>query len=172
MAKIVRPLIFALIVIALVVVLKILGWLPLAINKDSIRAYHSIDEMAAAIRPQKLYMPSYFPQYLMWPPVKIYAGKNPQAILMLFAHKKTGDIVLSISQGTGVESLIEPQRVLSTERTSIKGRQATIYTALCADGEPCNKVVVVDRETPITIIVKDPVSEAIKTAESIFSAEP
>lgn len=50
MAKIVRALIFALMVIALVVVLKILGWLPLAINKDSIRAYHSIDEMVDEIR--------------------------------------------------------------------------------------------------------------------------
>src|SRR3990172_13056941 len=106
MRRLKRAALFIVTLAGLALALKLLGWLPLALEKDSPRSYRSIEEVRAELRPSTIYLPSYFPQYLKWPPSEVYAGRSPSdglaspsfVILMHFTHQKTGDVVLSISQ--------------------------------------------------------------------------
>ncbi|MDP2166835.1 MAG: hypothetical protein Q8J64_00710 [Thermodesulfovibrionales bacterium] len=162
---------------ALTLALKLLSWLPLNVQKGTLRSYGAIEDVSAELRPAKIFLPSYFPQYLKWPPSEIYAQKGsvtpPASILMHFTNQNTGEIVLATSQGGAgtpeLKSKIEPVRIIKEEDVLIKGRSARLYLAICADGKPCNKVGWQEDGYLIAVTLKDSAAEALRIAESMLS---
>ena len=104
--KIARFLSFALMIGLLIVALKVVNWLPLAMQQETVRRYDSIEEVRAALNMKDIYVPSYFPQQIIWPPSAILAQSKPfSAIVMEFtrADKRNIALVISQSEGSGLE---------------------------------------------------------------------
>ena len=86
-------------VVILVLCLKFLNYLPMAVQTDTIRRYQSIEEVRSKLNIRDIYIPSYFPQGLVWPPSEILAQEKPfAAVIMEFNSAEKEDIVLIISQ--------------------------------------------------------------------------
>jgi hypothetical protein len=170
-----RYLFFGLIVCVTVVVLSLLNWVPSAIQKEGLRKYKSIEDVKTELNIKKIFLPAYFPHYLVWPPSEIYAsGKPYKMILMHFTNYKKTEIVLSIRQAepaapSFLQSRIEPVTVKKRDQVVIKGREGMLSIALCAGGEPCNSVAWREDGYNVEIVAKDSVEELLKIAESMVS---
>ncbi len=108
---------FALMIGLVIIALKVVNWLPLAMQKETIRQYASVEEVRAALGMKEIYVPSYFPQQITWPPATILAQGRPfSAIVMEFTRADKRNIALVISQSEGgalnVENPIVPALAL------------------------------------------------------------
>ena len=166
---------FGLVIFVTVVVLSLLSWLPSAVQRKGIREYRSIEDVKSELRIKKIFLPAYFPHYLVWPPSEIYAARKPYTIvLMHFTNFQKTDIVLSIRQSelsdhAPLRSRIEPVTVKKREQVVIKGRKCLLSVALCRGGEPCNSVSWDEDGFNVEIVAKDSVEELLKIAESTAS---
>ncbi|MBI4823726.1 MAG: hypothetical protein HY805_05795 [Nitrospirae bacterium] len=158
----------------LVLALRLLSWVPLAIEENSVRRWTSKEAVMEEMKLRKLFMPSYFPQYLRWPPSEILAGKTPSpSVLMHFSHNETKEIVLAISQraleGRELKSRIEPSVIKKEEIVMLKGRQAKLLQGLCPDSrKPCSKLTWQEGQYILTVTSRDSIAETIKIAESML----
>jgi hypothetical protein len=170
-----RYLFFGVIMFVTVVVLSLLNWVPSAVQKEGMRKYKSIEDVKTELNIKTIFLPSYFPQYLVWPPSEIYAESKPyKIVLMHFTNYEKTDIVLSIRQAeqaapAPLQSRIEPVTVKGKEQVLIKGRKGLLSIALCPGGEPCNSVSWQEEGYTIEIVAKDSVNELLKIAESTIS---
>ena len=64
-------------IVLLILALKVMNWLPLAMHQDTVRRYDSIEEVRSALNMKDIYVPSYFPQQISWPPSAILAQSKP-----------------------------------------------------------------------------------------------
>src|SRR3990172_8810751 len=98
-------LLFVIMVLATVVVLRLLSWVPMTIKDEGMRRYRSIEDVKTTLKIRKVFLPSYFPQHLKWPPSEIYAQAKPYTVaLMHFNDQNTGEIVLAIRQADSREA--------------------------------------------------------------------
>jgi hypothetical protein len=175
MMQVRRYLFFGLIVCVTVVVLSLLNWVPSAVQQEGIRKYKSIEDVKTELKIKKIFLPAYFPRYLIWPPSEIYAARKPyKMVLMHFTNYEKRDIVLSIRQAeqsapSFLQSRIEPVTVKRRDRVVIKGREGMLSVALCAGGEPCNSVSWREDGYNVEIVAKDSVEELLKIAASTAS---
>ncbi len=175
MAHLKKYVIFGAMVVAVTVMLSLLNWVPTIFQKEGVRKYKSIEDAKAELKLSKLFLPSYFPQYLIWPPSEIYGRRKPaKMVLMHFINYERKDVVLSIMQADSsdphpLKSRIEPVKIRKREGILIKGRKGELSLALCAGGEPCNCVTWESEGYTFTIIAKDSVKELLKIAESVIS---
>jgi len=92
-------LVFAGMVLGTVLMLKALDWLPAAFSRDEVRRYRSIEDARSALKIGNIPMPSYFPQYLSWPPDEILGRRRPYGlVLMHFDNQQRKEIALAIRQ--------------------------------------------------------------------------
>jgi hypothetical protein len=170
-----RYLFFAIIVFVTVVVLSLLNWVPSAIQKEGIRKYKNIEDVKSTLKIKKIFLPSYFPHYLIWPPSEIFAaGKPYRIVLMHFTNYEKTDIVLSIRQteradAAPLPSRIEPVTIKKRDWVALKGRMGLLSVALCAGGEPCNSISWEEDGYNVEIVAKDSVDELLKIARSAVS---
>ncbi len=169
-----KYLLFVAIMFITVVVLSLLNWLPSAVQKDGLRRYKSIEDVKIQLKMKKIFLPAYFPQYLIWPPAEIYAQRKPyKVVLMHFTNYERKDIVLSIRQTDPSDphplaSRIKPVTIKQVDKAVIKDREGLLSIALCADGEPCNSVRWREDGYDVEIIAKDSVKELLKIAGSMM----
>ncbi len=163
---------FAAAVAILVALLKVTNWLPTVLQEGSMKKYHSIDEVQTKLKIKDIYVPSYIPQNVVWPPSAIMAQSRPfPAVLLEFSHAKTGDVDLVISQVSDKGSL--PERRLSltqvTEKTSypLKGRNAFLEVGLCKNDVPCSRISWHEGTYTITVAMRSAPFELLKIAESM-----
>lgn len=174
MSSLRKYIIFVAMAVATMVVLSLLNWVPNIFQKDGLRKYKTIEDAKAEIKLSKLYLPSYFPQYLKWPPSEIYGRRKPaKMVLMHFVNYDKKDVVLSVMQAESsdphpLKSRIEPVKTRKKEPVLIKGRRGELSLSLCAGGEPCNLVDWESEGYTFTIIAKDSVEELLKIAESMI----
>jgi hypothetical protein len=122
------------------VALKVINWLPRAMQQDAVRRYKSVEEVRSALNMKDIYVPSYFPQQISWPPSSILAQSKPfTAIVMEFtrADKRNTALVISQSEGRAlnVENPIEIR--WSRKRCSTDKRQDSVLTVgLCVNDDP------------------------------------
>ncbi len=155
---------------ALVLVLRVLDWLPLAIKKDTVRRYSTLEGVREELGRRDIYLPSYFPQSLRWPPSEIYASRD--VLLMHFTHMETGELILSLSQtARGVKPLssrLEPERIIKQDTALLKGREVKLSLAVCKDGKPCNRALLGEGGYTLEVIFRGPVEELQKITESLL----
>jgi len=155
---------------AVVLVLMVVNWFPLAVKKDTVRRYSTLEGVREELGRRDIYLPSYFPQSLRWPPSEIYASKD--VLLMHFTHRETGELILSLSQtarGAGpLSSRIEPERIIKEDTVLLKGREVRLSLAVCGDGRPCNKALLGEGGYTFEVIFRGPVEELRKITESLL----
>jgi hypothetical protein len=173
MNKITGLLSFALTVVILIIVLKALNWVPLTIQKDTFRRYGSIDEVRTALNIRDIYVPSYFPQHIVWPPSEILAQGRPfPAVVMEFKNAGSGEIVLVLTQSRGEPfpsgSAIDLTSVKETVPFMMKGRSAVLVVGECMKNEPCSKLTWTEDAYTITALMKAPPFELTRIADSML----
>jgi len=175
MAQLRKYVLFGIMIAVTVMLLDLLNWVPNAVQKDGVRKYKTIEDAKASLKLSKLFLPSYFPQYLIWPPSEVYGRRKPsKMVLMHFINYDRKDVVLSIMQAEAsdphpLRSRIEPVKIRRRDAVLIKGRRGELSLALCSGGEPCNSVTWEEEGYTFTIIAKDSVQELLKIAESTLS---
>lgn len=166
---------FVLMLAATVLVLRVLNWVPLSIPSEGIRRYASLEDVQKQLKIRKIYLPSYFPDRLQWPPSEIYAQNKPFSMVLIHLKERgTDQIVVGIRQvdakfSSSLRLRIEPTEIRREEEVVIKGRSAVLSLAFCADGTVCNEIVWQEDGYTLTIVAKDSVPELIRIAESVLS---
>ena len=166
-------LLFAVAVAVLLGGLKLAGWLPLLAQKDLLRPYGSVEDVKAELSIREIYVPSYFPQNLSWPPSTVLAqGKPFPAIIMEFgqAEGKSAGLVISqsLSDTFRTDGKIRIVQLKEKVRYPLKGRDSLLEVGTCANGEPCSRVSWKEGSTYITVMARSTPFELIKVAESML----
>lgn len=133
-------------IVMIVVTIKIINYLPLLIQKDSMRRYNTIEEVEKRLGVKDLFIPAFFPEELRWPPSEILAQGRPfLAIIMEFKNSKDGSTDLVICQSTSKRFSYEGNIKIKKTRDSInytfKGRNISILTGPCENAETCTKAI-------------------------------
>ncbi len=163
---------FGLTVLIAVLVLKLLNWIPASFQKEDIKKYKTVEEVNEKLKISRVYVPSYFPDHIKWPPIEIFAQKRPFILIMMhFAHVDSGEYALSIYQAdSGAQ--FEPKRdilYIKDERiVSVKDRQAKIQLAVCRGNIKCNSLSWEEGKFRLFLIGDDTPEQLLKMAESML----
>jgi hypothetical protein len=136
---------FGFAVAALIVLLKIANWLPLTVQKNTLRQYESIEQVRSMLNIRDIYVPSYFPEEIRWPPSKILAQDKPFPALLL-EFKRTGkdEVVLVLSQSRGgtlkSRDSLEPSVIKETVPFLLRGSTVVLTVGECEDRTPCSVI--------------------------------
>lgn len=172
--KFLRLVFFALTVLVMVLVLKLLNWIPASIQKEDMRKYQDIEDVRAQLKIPKIYTPTYFPDHIAWPPAEVFAQRRPfTMVVMHFRHKDERSLALSVYQ-VNISAKFEPQYnadLLYVKReslVSIKGKEGKLVLAVCSGNEVCNRLSWENGSFRITLISDDEPESLIKIAESMI----
>jgi hypothetical protein len=168
-----RYLLFAAAVAILLGGLKVAGWLPLLAQKDLLRTYKSVEDVKSELSIREIYVPSYFPQNLSWPPSTVLAqGKPFPALIMVFGQVEGKGAGLVISQSLShsfrTDGKIRIVQFKEKVRYPLKGRDSLLEVGTCGNGEPCSRLSWKEGNTHITVIARSTPLELIKVAESML----
>jgi hypothetical protein len=160
-------------VAAVIVVLKTLNWLPTVIQQDTIRRYDSVEEVRAKTKIRDVYVPTYFPQSIMWPPSEILAQTKPYpAVMMVFNAANKRDVALVIAQAASdafaKHGLIQFDRIARTVPYDLKGRKSLLDVGTCKNDEPCSRISWTENDYTITLTMKSPPFDLLRIAESML----
>jgi hypothetical protein len=164
---------FLLAVAAVILTLILLNWLPLALQKDTMRRYASVDEARAKLNLKGVSVPSYFPQNITWPPSEILAQNKPYpAILMVFHYAGKQEAALVISQSSAEsfpgDAFITFDKITEAVPFHFKSRQALLEVGTCNKGGPCSRISWSEGGYHIVLAMKSPPFELIRIAESML----
>ena len=158
-----------------ILALTLLNWIPLVVRSEGFRKYASLEEVQKDLHLRKVYLPSYFPDRLQWPPFEIYAQSKPfTMILMHVKERQKNRIVLAMRQvdahvSSPMKLRLEPTQIAKQEQVTIKGREAVLSRASCADGTVCNTLAWQEEGYILTLVARDSVQELIRIAESMLA---
>jgi len=163
---------FALAIGVLVVLLAVINWVPTAFQKDMFRRYRSIDEVRSALNIRTVYVPSYFPQHIVWPPSEIFAQGRPfPAVVMEFKESGSGEVVLVLSQSQGgpfpAGPAISLADIKETVPFTMKGRKAVLVVGECAK-KPCSRITWKEGPYTVTTLMKAAPFELTRITESML----
>lgn len=164
---------FVITVVILIAALKIANYLPMALQKDTMREYKSIEEVKSKLNINDVYVPSYFPQQLVWPPSTVLAQDKPfLAIILEFNHAEKGDIALIISQSTSAnfapDEKIKILRINERVGYPFKGRNMTLEAGVCKGEEPCSRIIWDEGRYRINITARSTSPALMQIAESMI----
>ncbi len=164
---------FALAIGVLIVLLAIANWVPTAFQKDMLRRYRSIDEVRAALNIRDIYVPSYFPEHIVWPPSEILAQGRPfPAVVMEFKDAKSGKVVLVLSQSQDGPFPAGPALTLAGVKETVpfimKGRKAVLVVGECAKNEPCSQITWKEGPYTVTALMKAAPFELTRITDSML----
>ena len=136
---------FAVSIALLLVVLKAVNWVPGVVEEGLLKPYASLDEVKQKLHVREVYVPSYFPQRLRWPPARILAQSKPHvAVAMEFVDREKGDVALMISQSTSADLVpdrkLEIREIRQTLPYRLQGRDAVLQVGTCNDGDTCSRI--------------------------------
>lgn len=168
-----RFFLFLVMVALLIAVLKVINWLPTAIQKDTMKRYRSIEDVRAELNIKDIYLPLYFHESLVWPPSEILAqGKPFIAIVMEFKHAEKGDIALIISQAASrnfmPDEKIKIIRIYERVNFYLKGRKIYLDAGVCRNDEPCSMIAWDEGMYRINVTAKLNPPELVKIVESML----
>jgi hypothetical protein len=164
---------FALAIAVLVAFLAAVNWVPMAFQKDSFRRYRSIDEVRASLNIRDIYVPSYFPEHIVWPPSEILAQGAPfPAVVLEFKDAKSGKIVLVLSQSQGGPFPAGPAISLTAIKETVpfvmKGRKAVLVVGECAKNEPCSRITWNEGPYTVSALMKAAPFELTRITDSML----
>jgi hypothetical protein len=171
--KVLGLLYFGAAVAILVAGLKVTNWLPTVLQEGTMKRYGTIEDVRSKLKIREIYVPSYFPQSISWPPSAIMAQSRPfHAVLMEFTHGKTGEVDLVISQVA--ERGVVPVRKLALaqvlEKTTypLKGRTALLEVGFCKNDMPCSRISWDEGGYKVVVTMRAAPFELLKIADSML----
>lgn len=164
---------FAAAVVIIVAVLKVTNWLPTLLQEGMMKTYGSIEEVKSKLKVPDIYVPSYIPQNVKWPPSRILAQSRPYfALLMEFSVGETSDVSLVISQVSGggpiPEEKLRLTQVKERATSPLKGRTAVLEVGTCRNDLPCSRISWDEGKYRLTLTMKGPPFDLIKIADSMI----
>ncbi|MGD2079680.1 MAG: hypothetical protein PVG55_02715 [Nitrospirota bacterium] len=164
---------FVVTVAVLLGALKVMNWLPTALDQGMLRSYPGIEEARARLGIREIYVPSYFPETIKWPPSELLAQQTPfEAVVMKFGRSGEGDTGLVITQARSADfdydAGIGFEEVRERVPFSLKGREAVLEAGTCRDGSPCSRLSWKEGDLRISIAMKAQPPETIRLAESML----
>ena len=164
--------VFVLTIALLIAVLKVINWLPAAVEEGLMKKYGSIEDVRSKLKMREILVPSYFPQSFSWPPSVILAQTKPfQAIIMEFKHIENGDTAIIISQVASQDSIADNKLRMTQVRERVpyplKGRKAALIVGTCKNDEQCSQISWDEGKYKMSIIMKSTPFDLIKIAESM-----
>jgi len=173
--KISRGLLWFLVMAAVVIAfLTAVNRMPSVIRDDYARKYNTIEEVKLSLKPDRVLIPSYFPEGIFWPPSLIFAQKRPyKAVVMEFNGAGGKDTVLIVTESTLKGSDAKLQRISLTdvkEKTeyNLKGKPAILQVGICNNGASCSSMTWQDNNLHFTVLLMSSPFELIKIAESMI----
>jgi hypothetical protein len=165
---------FAITIGILIGALKIANYLPMALQKDTMRKYRSIEEVKSKLNIRDVYVPSYFPQDLVWPPSTILAQDKPFVAIILEVNRtEKGDIALIISQSASTHFIpdekIKILRINERVNYPFKGRDMTLEAGICKKEEPCSRIIWDEGRYRINVTARSTPPDLMKIAESMIN---
>lgn len=163
---------FLLAVAGLMLLLVIMNWIPQTVQKDTLRQYASIEHVRASLNIRNIYIPSYFPQHITWPPAKILAQASPfPALVMTFTGTGKSETVLVLSQSAG-EALRTAEQLeltsISEERPFVmRGNNATLTVGECSNRQQCSRISWSEGGYLISVQMRSSPFELSRIAESM-----
>jgi hypothetical protein len=170
--KLLGLIVFCAVVSSLVVALKLVNWVPSALQEGALRKYGSIDEVKAKLKITDVFAPAYYPQCFSWPPSQIAAQTSPYtAVVMEFNRKDSREACLIISQVASPhvlpEEKIKLSRVAESVRYSLRGRDALLEVGVCGGDDPCSRMTWNEKGYRISVALKSTPVDLIRIAESM-----
>lgn len=167
-----RVLSFAVVVAVVVAALKLLNWIPGALEPGLMARYPSIEDAVAKLGLREVYVPAYFPESLGWPPAEILAQSRPyEAVIMQFVRARDGETALVISQARSADFEPEVAVRIHTVReivpVDLDGRKARLEAGSCEDGSACSRIRWEEGEVRIVLTMRAPPAEIIRIARSM-----
>lgn len=164
---------FILTVTILIVALKFFNYLPVMLQKDTMRKYHSIENVKSKLNIKEIPIPSYFPESLVWPPSKIFAQNKPfTAVVMEFSNSSKSEVVLvisiALSKNFRADEKIKIVQIRDTVNYLVKNKNVLLEVGVCKNEEPCSRISWNDDKYRITITSKTAPPELLKIAESMI----
>ncbi len=158
-----------------VVVLKAINWLPMALQKETMRKYNSVEEVRNKLNIRHVYVPTYFPPSIVWPPTEILAQTRPYpAVLMVFRRPGGKDPALVITQADSDafpgSTIISFSEVRQKVDYWLKNRKTLLEVGVCRKDE-CSRMSWTEGNTRITLTMKSPPFELIRIADSMLHDE-
>lgn len=159
-------------VVIVIAALKFISWLPDVIQEDTLREYESVGAVRSRLNIKDIFIPSYFPQNIKWPPSEIVAQRKPYiAIMMGFKDRESGERILIIHQSASGDFIpvqgIGFDRIREMTEHQINSKVARLEVGLCGSNDPCSSISWLEGQYRIKITMKSTPFELIKIAESI-----
>ena len=141
----IQTLSFFLALAGLVMLLAVLNWIPGAVRKDTLREYVSLEEVRSSLTMRDIFIPSYFPQNISWPPARILAQASPfPALVMEFKQVGRDEILLVLSQSSGgtldARHPVELAAIREQVSFVMRGNNAVLTVGECGSQEPCSRI--------------------------------
>lgn len=164
---------FAIGILILVGATMAVNRLPVLIQGDLLREYDSFDAVSAGLPALPIYVPSYYPQDLRWPPARILAQGRPfPAVLMEFQGRQSRRTVLVISQSArgrfSPDGKVRLVTVKEKTTYSLKGRDARLEVGACGDGAMCSRIAWTEGAYTIDVTGRSAPLDLIRVAESMI----
>lgn len=164
---------FFLTIAAVIVTLLILNWLPLIIEKDTLRLYASVDDVRSKLNRKDLHVPSYFPQSISWPPSTILAQSVPYpASVMVFNRAGSTEPALVVMQAESSDfpgnGYIELRQIREKVIYKLKGRNAVLEVGTCGSEEACSRLSWSEGRSSIVVTMKAAPFDLVPIAESML----
>ncbi len=155
--------------------LYILKKVPAYIKESEHKFYSSVEEAEFSLG-LKIFLPSYFPDYLIWPPEEIRVVRKPSLIITLvFISQGDGRPSLVIyeiisntdeSKGLGVD-LMEPNRDSEEIQVSVGGAKGTLELGVVEKGSRWTQLSWRQGDRKIVLRSNGSVEDLLKIARSI-----
>jgi hypothetical protein len=164
---------FLMIVLIVFVLIKVMNWLPLTLQGETLRRYGTIEEIQAGLKIPRVYVPTYFPQTISWPPEYLFAQSKPYPwIIMKFNRSGSSEEALIITQSRSGSSADQIPGRLTTvsERVpyDLRGRASLLEVGTCMNSEPCSRISWHEGEYRLTVFMMSAPFELIGIAESML----
>lgn len=163
---------FTVIVMIIVILIALVNWLPSMFREHTLRRYDTIEAMKSDLRIKRLFIPSYFPQSIAWPPSDIAGQSRPfVGTIMLFRSGAGKQRILAITQATEdrfpPEELIPLTRITERAEHALPGRTALLEVGVCGNDTICSRLSWKDGEYSVTLTMHAPPFELLKIASSM-----
>ncbi len=164
---------FFLTVAAVIVTLWVLNWVPLLIEKETLRRYDSVDEVRSKLKRKDLHVPSYFPQTITWPPASILAQAMPYpAVVMVFNRADSREPSLVVVQAESADfpgnDYIRMKQIKEKVMYRVKGRSAMLEVGTCGGEDACSRLSWTEGRSRIELTMKAPPVDLVPIAESML----
>lgn len=158
---------------AVVISLYLLKKLPSFIQESEEKFYSNIEEAEYALG-LRIFLPSYFPEYLIWPPSEIKVVRKPSILVsVVFLSRSPSSPSLVIHQIVSNKSkkmeldFLKPKRPLQETQVSVGGAKGTLIVGVGEDRKRWAYLGWKAGDRTMVLIANCSVEDLLKIARSV-----